>query len=124
MESRVVIVNDVNAEKMVVMHVVLSYFKCDWAKHIFDCLEYFINKVGVKDGDRELEVNVGYGFMLSYLQSLKVIPLGKGSEVQPNANLFKPSEKSKLAATPGETSVSSSTLLQTLMEKKKARERL
>lgn len=59
LESRVAVVDDVNAEQMALMHAVISYFKCDWAKHIFDCLEYFINKAGIKDGDRELEVNVG-----------------------------------------------------------------
>lgn len=71
-------------------------------------MEYFISKVGVKDGDKEFEVNVAYGFMLSYLLSLKGIPLGKGSEVHPNAYLFKPSKKSKIVTAASETSVSSS----------------
>lgn len=79
--------------------------------HIYDCLEYFINKARVKDRDKELEVYVGYGFMLSYLLKLKGVPMGKGSEIHPNAYLFKPSKKSKIAATASETSVSSSTQL-------------
>lgn len=119
LESRVAAVDDVNFEKLALMHVVLFDYKCDWVMHIYNCLEYFINKVGVKDGDKELEVYVGYGFMLSYLLKLKGVLIGKGSEVHPNAYLFKPSKKSKVAATASETSVSSIAPLQALLEEKK-----
>lgn len=50
-------------------------FKC---LDILDCLEYFVKKAAVNEGDREFEVIVGYGFMLSYFLSLKGVPLGKG----------------------------------------------
>lgn len=103
------------------MHAILTNFKCDWAKHILDCLEYFVNKVAVNEDDRELAVNVGYGFMLSYLLSIKGVPLGKGLEVHPNAYLFKLSKKSMSIVSMSETSKSSSTPLQTLLEKKTKR---
>lgn len=59
--------------------------------------------------------------MLSYSLSLKGIPLGKGFEVHPNAYLFKPSKKPKIVVVANETSMSLSTPLQTLIEKKKGK---
>lgn len=90
LESRVAVIDDVSAEKMCLMHVILCNFKCDWAKHIFDCLEYFIVKVGVVESEKELRCNVGYGFMVSYLLKLKGISLKSGSKVHPNAISSKP----------------------------------
>lgn len=110
-----------NTEKMALMHAILNNSKCDWAKHILNCLEYFINKVVVSEGDRELAVNVGYVFMISYMLKLKGVPLIKGSEIHPNAYLFKPSKKSKSFVSVSETSMSSRTPLQSLIEKKKRR---
>lgn len=50
---------------MCIMHDILSDYKYDWTKHVYDCLEYFVLKAGVVARDKELSVNVGYGFMLS-----------------------------------------------------------
>lgn len=86
-----VVVDDVNVKKLGIMHAILSNFKCDWAKHIYDCLEYFVTKAGVEEGDKQLSVNVGYGFMLFYLLKLKGITLKLSSEVQLNTYLFKTS---------------------------------
>lgn len=60
------------------MHVILSMHKCNCAKNIYDCLEYFVLKVEVEVGDKELEGNVGYGFMLFYLLKLKGIMMKPG----------------------------------------------
>lgn len=78
-----------------------------------------MNKANMKEGDNELEVNVGYGFMFSHLLKLQGVPLGKGSEIHPNAYLFKPFKKSK--STIYETSIRYSAPLQVLLEKKKKR---
>lgn len=50
LESRVVAVEDVSAEKLCIMHAILFNFNCDWAKHTFYYLEYFVVKVGVVEG--------------------------------------------------------------------------
>lgn len=80
--------DDVSVKKLCVMHAILSDFKCDGAKHIFYCLEYFVTKAGVEVGDKELGVNVGHGFMISYMLKLKGIALKLGFEVHPNTYLF------------------------------------
>lgn len=72
-----------------------------------------------KEGDTELNVNVGYGFMVFHLLVLQGVPIGKESEVHPNAYLFKPSKKTKSSSTTSEASISSSASLQTLIEKKR-----
>lgn len=64
LESRVITIDDVSAEKLGVMHAFLLDFQCDQANQIFDCLEYFVLKAGVEAGDKELGVNVGYGFVV------------------------------------------------------------
>lgn len=88
LESRVAVMDYVNAEKFILMHAILSSSKYDWAKYVFECLEYYINKAAVTEGDKELEVNVGYGFMISHMLKLQDVPLGKGSEEHPNAYMF------------------------------------
>lgn len=78
-----------NAEKFAMMHAVLSSIKYDWAK--YECLKYYINKENVKEGDAELDVNVGYGFMVSHLLKLQGVSTGKVFKGHPSAYLFKPS---------------------------------
>lgn len=88
MESRVAIMDDVRSEKLCLLHAILSDFKCDWAIHIYDCLEYYVLKSGVEEGDTELRGNVGYGFMVSNLLKLNGIALKPGSEVNPHTYLL------------------------------------
>lgn len=70
-ESRVAVVDDVSLEILCVMNAIISNFKCDCAKHVYDFLEYFVLKAGVEVVGKELKANVGYGFMISYLLKLK-----------------------------------------------------
>lgn len=89
---------------------------------MFECLEYYVEKADVQEGDTELKVNMGYGFMISPLLVLQGVSTSKGSEVHPTAYLFKPSKKSKTSsAVASETSISSTAPLQSLIEKKRKR---
>lgn len=118
LDSRVAAMDDLNAENFALMHAKLSSIKYDLEKYIFECLEYYVNKVDVKEGDAEFEVKVGYGFMISHLLKLQGVPVGRGSEVHSNTYLFKPSKKSKPSTTTSEASVSSSAPLQALLRRR------
>lgn len=124
LESRVTGVDDVNAEKVGILSAILSNFKCHWANHIYNCLEYYVVKADVKEGDDELSVNVGYSFMIAYLLKLNGVNLKAGSEVYPHTYLFRTTIKksnkgSKSETTATEGSVSLNAPLSEVAEKAK-----
>lgn len=49
-------VDDVNSEKICLLSAILNDYKCDLACYIFSWLEYYVQKVGVGEGDTELIV--------------------------------------------------------------------
>lgn len=58
LESKVIGVDDITTQKITLLHCIIHNYKCDWAKHIFDCLGMFIYKV-LKKGFKDLQENVG-----------------------------------------------------------------
>lgn len=122
LESRVAGVDDVNVEKIGIQSAILSNIKCDWAKHIYNRLEYYVVEVDVKEGDEELFVNVRYGFMIAYPLKLKRVSLKAGSKVHPHTYLFRTTIKKskkgrKFETTATERSVSSNAPLSKVAEK-------
>lgn len=93
LESRVAGVDDISTETLCLLHAILNNVGCDWARHVYDCLEFYVLKAGVEESDSELKGNVGYSFMIYYLLKLKGIFLKPGLEVHPHTYLFKTSIK-------------------------------
>lgn len=50
LDSRVAAMDDVNDEKMSLMHAILGSVKYDRGRYVFECFEFYINMAAVKEG--------------------------------------------------------------------------
>ncbi|VFQ84247.1 unnamed protein product [Cuscuta campestris] len=57
LESRVAGVDDVTPDKIKLLSAIMNNIKCNWARHIYNCLCHFVHKASVKSGDKELRYN-------------------------------------------------------------------
>lgn len=93
-ESKVAGMDDITPEKINVLSAIMSGYKCDWARHVFNCLRGFILKA-MKPGSRTIHSNVGFGFLIATLLKKKGIILSEGTDFHPSVYLFRHAVKGK-----------------------------
>lgn len=64
LEFKVAGADEITLEKVTVLHAIISCYKCNWTRHIFNCLGTFILKA-ITLGAKIIQGNVGYGFLIA-----------------------------------------------------------
>lgn len=87
-ECKVAGADEITIDKITVLRAIISRYKCDWARHVFNYLGAFVLKA-ITLGSGVIQGNVGYGFLIAYLLKKKGVKMSEGVKIHSHTYMFK-----------------------------------